>query len=104
MDTTMEFNNKGLELQADLTFLENEINAFQAVFDELTGKCYTTIYKCLFLFSDQNRSCRKDNGNITTKMNSLKPALKPKPIVRVKPKLMPKPKLDTKLKVLSTKE
>ena len=39
MDTTMEFNNKGLELQADLKFLENEINAFQAVFDELTGKC-----------------------------------------------------------------
>ena len=67
MDTTMEFNNKGLELQADLTFLENEINAFQAVFDELTGKCYTTIYKFCFYFQIRIEVAEKITGTLLLK-------------------------------------
>ena len=104
IETPNEYIDNENEIEADLKFLENEIQAFQEVFDELTGKGCINIDKFMVLFSDQRRNCRKgDRNNSTTKATSGKPALKPKPFVKVKPKLMPKPKLDEKANVLAHK-
>ena len=79
-----------------LKFLEEEIQTFDALFDELSGVyfiCYKFLVKSIFhLIPDQKRHKTDDRNN-----PARKPVLKPKPTIqaKTKPKLFPKPNLVT---------
>ena len=64
LETPIEYTDNGKEIEEDLKFLENEIQAFQAVFDELTGEVCIHILRFILLFQIKIEVVEKVTGTV----------------------------------------